>query len=132
MIKFWNCSCKSFCIILNSDCSSSRAIPSHSPFSSNSFISLSLSTVFVISGKVVSISSSTVLSLDSRNKSCERNQIFKSLRISISHLSASVGLRSIFKNVDFPAPFFPMRAILSCGFILRSVSSKSIVDHSCL
>jgi hypothetical protein len=116
---------------INSDCSSNNAIPSHSPLSNNSLISLSLSTVLVTSGKVVNISSITVLSLDSRNKSCERNQIFRSLSISISHLSANDGLRSIFRNVDFQAPFLPISAILSCGFILKSASSKRIVDHSC-
>jgi hypothetical protein len=117
---------------INSDCSSKRAIPSHSSFSSNCFISLSLSTVSVILGKVVNISSSTVLSLDSRNKSCDKNHIFKSFKISISHLSARDGFNNIFRNVDFHAQFFPIKAILSCGFILRSVSSKRIVDHSCL
>jgi hypothetical protein len=117
---------------INSDCSSNRAILSHSSLSSNCFISLSLSTVFVTSGKVVNISSITVLSLDSRNKSCERNQIFRSFNISISPLSANAGLSNIFKNVDFHAPFLPINAILSCGFILKSVSSKRIVDQSCL
>ena len=61
-------------------CSSMSSIE-FSGFSSKSFfISSSLWTFAVISGKVVSISSATVLSLDSRNKSCERNQIFVSFK----------------------------------------------------
>ena len=86
----------------------------------------------MISGNVVNISSDTVLSLDSRNKSCERNQIFVSFKISISPRSASSGLRSILRKVDFPAPFFPTSAILSSGLILSSASSKRIVEPSCL
>jgi hypothetical protein len=96
-----------------SHCSSKRAIQSHSSVSSSFFISSNLSTLLVTSGNVVIISSNTVLSLDSRNKSWERYQIFKSLRISISPLSAKVGSNKIFKNVDFPAQFFQTRAILS-------------------
>ena len=113
-------------------CSSISSIE-FSGFSSKSLlISSSLCTFAVISGNVVSISSATVLSLDSRNKSCERNQIFVSFKISISPRSASSGLRSILRKVDFPAPFFPTSAILSSGLILSSASSKRIVEPSCL
>ena len=65
-------------------CSSMSSIEFCVFLSKSLLISSSLWTFAVISGNVVSISSDTVLSLDSRNKSCERNQIFVSFKISIS------------------------------------------------
>ena len=128
---FWYAS---FAIIhsMSSPCSWIKAIGSHSPVSSKYLISSSLSTVFVTSGNVVFISSITSLSLFSQRRSWERNQIFVSFNISISPWSANSGLSKILRNVDFPAPFLPTRAILSSGLILRSAPSKRIVDQSCL
>ena len=98
----------------------------------NFSISSNLSIASFISGKHVFISSSTVCSSFAQNKSCERYQIFTSLSISIIQNPDSSFHISIFKRVDFPLPFFHIKATSSPKRNCKLASSKRIVFQICL
>ena len=90
-------------------------------------ISFSLWFFSVISGNTMSISARSVLFVSCQNRSCDKYPILSHEAFSIIPLYSHSRQMIIFRRVVFPAPFFPMRAILSRRFTCSSASWNNSV-----